>query len=90
MGGLYGEVGLYGRCLSDAIFPIRLICTNPLLHILLCPLALDPQGFAYVPCKETEMISSLVCNKFRARLSEELLVRHPGWSNEVPDCVVQF
>ncbi|KAL5457207.1 hypothetical protein EMCRGX_G034452 [Ephydatia muelleri] len=31
------------------------------------------QGYAYVPCKETEMISSLVCNKFRARLSEELL-----------------
>lgn len=31
------------------------------------------QGFAYIP-SSNEMIASIVCNKFRARLSEELVV----------------
>jgi len=32
------------------------------------------QGYIYVPETKDEMIVSLVCNKFRARLSEELVV----------------
>lgn len=36
----------------------------------LCP----SQGYAYVPHSCAEMVVSLVCNRFRARLSEELVV----------------
>ena len=32
------------------------------------------QGFVYVPTSSNDMIVSLVCNKFRARVSEELVV----------------
>ncbi len=33
-----------------------------------------PQGYVYVPETNNDMIVSLVCNKFRARVSEELVV----------------
>ena len=35
-----------------------------------------PQGYVYVPEGKDDMILSLVCNKFRARVSEELVVSH--------------
>ena len=34
------------------------------------------QGHVYVPKTKDDMILSLVCNKFRSRISEELVVSH--------------
>ncbi len=37
-----------------------------------------PQGAVYIPFNNEDMITRLVCNKFRQRLSEELVVRCSG------------